>query len=119
MEREGMPIMKLTKRAVDRIGPVTRPTYYFDADLPGFFLRVMPPGSRAWGLEYRAGTGRSAPKRRVTIAAFGKLTPEEARAPAKRLAGDVAKGGDPASTKATKSREMTVAGLVDLYEAEG
>jgi len=55
----------------------------------------------------------------VTIAAFGKLTPEEARTAAKRLAADVARGEDPASAKATKAREMTVSGLVDLYEAEG
>src|SRR3954451_13619382 len=81
--------------------------------------RVTPTGARAWGLEYRAGTGRGAPKRRVTIAAFGKLTPEEARTAAKRLAADVARGEDPASAKATKAREMTVSGLVDLYEAEG
>jgi integrase len=114
-----MPTMKLTKRAIDAIGSVDKPTYFFDADLPGFFLRVMPTGARAWGLEYRAGTGRGAPKKRVTIAAFGKLTPDEARGEAKRLAGHVAKGGDPASEKAAKARELTVEGLVDLYDDEG
>src|SRR3712207_8116612 len=31
---------------------------------PGFFLRVMPSGAMAWGFEYRAGSGRGAPKRR-------------------------------------------------------
>lgn len=114
-----MPSIKLTKRAVDAIRAVSKPTYIFDADLPGFFLRVMPTGARAWGLEYRAGTGRGAPKKRVTISAFGKLTPDEARAAARRLAGEVAIGGDAAGAKATKAREMTVAALVDHYEAEG
>ena len=114
-----MPKIKLTKRAVDAIGVVEKPTYFFDADLPGFFLRVMPTGARAWGLEYRAGSGRGAPKKRITIAAFGKLAPEEARTAAKRLAADVAKGGDPASDKALKAREMTVEALVSIYEAEG
>jgi integrase len=114
-----MPGVKLTKRAVDAIGTVTRATYFFDTDLPGFFLRVMPTGSRSWGFEYRVGSGRAAPKRRVTIASFGKLTPEEARNVAKRLAADVAHGTDPAADKVARAREITVEGLVDLYEREG
>ncbi len=114
-----MPTLKLTKRGVDRIGPVGWPTYFFDTDLPGFFLRAMPSGTKAWGFEFRAGSGRGAPKKRVTIATFGKLTPEEARAAARRLAADVAKGADPAEEKAARAREMKIEGLIDLYEAEG
>jgi hypothetical protein len=67
--------MKLTKRMVDQVRPGARPVYYFDTELPGFF-RVMPSGAKAWGFEYRAGSGRGAPKRRVNIAGFGKLTPD-------------------------------------------
>jgi integrase len=114
-----MPQLKLTKRSVDAIGRVERPTYFFDTDLAGFFVRAMPSGAKAWGFEYRAGSGRSAPKRRVTIASFGKVTPEEARAAARTLAAEVAQGGDPATRKADRAKELTVAGLIDLYEAEG
>jgi integrase len=114
-----LPTMKLTKRAIDAIEPVAKPTYFFDSDLPGFFLRIMPSGARAWGLEYRAGTGRNAPKRRITIASFGKLTPDQARTAARSLAADVMKGADPATCKGEKAREMSVSDLISSYEKEG
>ncbi|MFG1285268.1 tyrosine-type recombinase/integrase [Xanthobacter autotrophicus] len=114
-----MPTVKLTKRVVDAIKPAAKPTYFYDADLAGFFLRVQPTGTKVWGAEYRAGTGRGAPTRRVTIAAFGKLTPDEARAAARKLLASVAHGEDPAVQKAEKAKELTLAGLIDLYAAEG
>jgi integrase len=114
-----MPRTKLTKRAVDAIRPSDRPAYHYDTDLPGFFLRVMPSGAMAWGFEYRAGSGRGAPKRRVTIASKGSLAPDQARASARALAADVARGADPAARKAAEAREMTVSALIELYEAEG
>lgn len=114
-----MPKLKLTKRNSDAVTPTCRPCYYFDTELPGFFLRVMPSGVKAWGFEYRAGSGRSAPKRRTTIASFGKLTAEQARSEAKRLSAQVTSGYDPAGRKSEQARELTVAQLVDLYELEG
>ncbi len=114
-----MPTMKLTKQTVDTRTAVDRATYYYDTDLPGFFLREQPTGSRVWGVEYRAGNGRGAPTRRVTIAAFGKLTPDEARAAARKLLADVAHGQDPAAQKAAKAKEMTLTALIDLYGDEG
>lgn len=114
-----MPTVKLTKRGVDAIKPVDRPTYFYDQDLPGFFLRVQPTGTRVWGVEYRAGTGRAAPTRRVSIAPFATLTPDEARAAARKLLASVAHGDDPATQKAAKGREITVASLIDLYADEG
>ena len=111
--------MRRTKRAVDAIGAVDEPSYFFDTELPGFFLRVMPTGARAWGFQYRAGSGRAAPKKRISIAAAGKVTPEQARTIARGLAADVTKGLDPAGEKARKAAEMDVTALVDLYEAEG
>ncbi|MEP9355589.1 Arm DNA-binding domain-containing protein [Xanthobacter sp. KR7-65] len=111
--------MKLTKRATDAIVPGDQLVYFFDTDLPGFFLRVRPTGAKTWGLQYRAGSGRGAVKKRIIIAAFGKVTPDEARAAAKRLLADVTHGDDPAAQKAAKAKEMTVAGLIDLYEEEG
>ncbi|WP_395697195.1 tyrosine-type recombinase/integrase [Methylocella sp.] len=109
----------MTKRAVDALKPVDRPTYFYDADLPGFFLRAQPGGAKMWGVQYRAGFGRGAVRKRVTIAAFGKLTPDEARAAARKLLASVAHGEDPAAQKAAKAKEMTLAELVDLYADEG
>jgi hypothetical protein len=104
-----MPQLKLTKRNVDAIAVPSCPTYFFDTEIPGFFLRIMPTGARAWGLQYRAGFGRGAEKKRVTIAAFGKLTPEQARAAARQLAADVTKGLDPAGEKTRRTAEMDMA----------
>lgn len=114
-----MPSMKLAKRTADAAVPGDGPLYYFDTELPGFFLRVMPTGAKTWGVQYRAGSGRGAPKRRVVIAAFGKLTPDEARAAARKLLADVAHGQDPASQKAAKAKEMTLTALIDHYADEG
>lgn len=110
---------RLSKRTADQFEADGKAAYLFDTDLPGFFLRAMPNGAKAWGFQFRAGSGRGAPKKRVTIATFGKLTPEEARTAARRLAADVAKGADPAEEKAARAREITIGGLLDLYEAEG
>lgn len=114
-----MPTVKLTKRVVDALPSVERPTYFYDADLAGFFLRVQPTGSKVWGVEYRAGTGRGAPTRRMTIGQFTSLTPDEARKAARLHLANVARGDDPAALKVAKAKEITVATLVALYEEEG
>ena len=38
---------------------------------------------------------------------------------ARKLAADVTRGLDPASAKKAKARELTLAALIDLYEAQG
>lgn len=50
-------------------------------------------------VQYRAGSGRSAPDRRITIAKVGKATPDQARERAKELLADVVKGSDPAKDR--------------------
>ena len=54
------------------------------------------------------GTGRTAPTRRVTIGAVGKLTPDQARTLAKKMLGAVAHGGDPAAEGAAERRATTL-----------
>jgi hypothetical protein len=44
---------------------------------------------------------------------------EEARRQARALLGAVATGDDPAGERQLKRKEMTIAGLIDLYEGEG
>ena len=113
-----MPNMKLTKRSVDALPRVEKATYYFDSDLKGFFLRAMPSGAKAWGVEYRAGTGRGAPKRRYTIGAVTTLTPNQARGEAKRLLAEVAIGNDPATAKQNANKEISIHQLINLWDEE-
>jgi integrase len=111
-----MPTISLTKRNVDAAQPLPGPdgaprrTLYFDPALPGFGLLVTPAGSKSFVAQYRAGRGRAAPTRRVTIGPFGTWTPEQARAEARRILGEAAHGRDPAKARAEKRRGGAAAG---------
>jgi integrase len=115
-----MATMKLTKRVVDALPIPARPAFYFDSDLKGFGLKVMPSGVKTFIVEYRPGVGgRTAPKRRVTLGRYGALTTDEAQDLAKGTLGQVAAGKDPASERAKARAELTVSDVCDLYLREG
>ena len=101
--------LKLTKRACDTAEPArgqdgsTKERMLWDADVKGFGLRVSPNGARSFILMYRAGKGRAAPLRKLTIGPFGSpWTVETARTEARRLLGEVAAQRDPAGERARK-----------------
>lgn len=112
--------LRLTKTAVAS-APATGKRYIiWDSDFAGFGVRVEPSGVKTFLVRYRAdGGGRSAPQRSVSIGRFGNLTVEEARKEAKKVLGRIAIGEDPAGDRSSKRKEMKIADLVDLYEAEG
>ncbi|HIQ19296.1 MAG TPA: DUF4102 domain-containing protein [Novosphingobium capsulatum] len=84
----------ITKRAVDAMKAGPRDAFLWDADLPGFGVKVTPAGARVYLFQYRIG-GRGAPTRRYTIGKHGPLTPDQARTRAKALAHMVEQGTDP------------------------
>ncbi|AOG07255.1 tyrosine-type recombinase/integrase [Bosea sp. RAC05] len=111
-----MPAIKLTKRAVDTIEPGSTIGFWYDTDLKGFGLKVMPSGVMTWIVEYRPGAGgRGVSKRRMTLGKAGALTPDEARALAKNILAKVHAGQDPAALKVEAKAAKTVAELCDLY----
>src|SRR5688500_2224487 len=58
----------------------------YDADLPGFGIKVTPAGAQSWIIEYRPGAGgRGVAKRRIVIGSPATLPPEHAREAAERL----------------------------------
>ena len=115
-----MAAIKLTKRAVDSIAPTHQAAFFFDTELKGFGLKVMPSGVKTFIVEYRPGAGgRNTPKRRLTIGRVGALTPDEARDLAKGALARVHAGEDPAGDKAKARAEMTFGEVCDLYLAEG
>jgi integrase len=109
-----MPTIALTKRAIDATQPAAdgRRTLYFDKALPGFGLLVTPTGAKSFVVQYRQGSGRAAPTRRLTLGSYGVLTPDEARGEARRILADVARGIDP---KPALPSSRTVAAVVEEW----
>ncbi len=60
-------------------------------------------------VQYRAGVGRSALKRRMSLGRYGPLTVDQARQLARETLGAVARGGDPASDRDAAKEAPTVA----------
>ena len=109
---------KITKRLVDTLKPGPADRTIFDFDVPGFAVRVRKTGGMSYAVEYKAGRGRGAPTRRVTIGPVGKMTPEEARAVARRVLGSVAHGKDPAAEKAGERRTLPLGEVIDAFLRE-
>ncbi len=97
----------------------------FDEAAPGLAVRVTAAGAKSFLAQYTRPGGR---KRRVPIGRWGAVTLEHARAAARGILGDVAKGRDPAAeraaarlrTAATAGAErLTLAGLLEEWAALG
>src|SRR5512142_104067 len=88
----------------------------WDSVVPGFIARRQKGATIAYVLMYRTRDGR---RRRYTIGRHGApWTPDSAREEARRLLGDIVKGGDPANDKREAREATTVAVLCDLYLAD-
>jgi hypothetical protein len=96
---------KLTKRSVEALRLRSDNYIVFDAELPGFGVRVMPSGKRFFLIQYRR-LGRT---RRVMLGQFGPLTAEIARRRALVLLGQARSGGsDPAADRDALRQSLTV-----------
>ncbi len=64
---------KITKRAVDALRPAPdgREVVLWDAEIAGFGVRVRGGDSKTYILHYRAGAGRGAPLRKLTLGRHG------------------------------------------------
>jgi len=110
-----MPTLKLTRRNVSGLQPAPKPVTYYDVDLKGFGLKIMPSGARSWIVEYRPGAGgRGVAKKRLKVGGDA-LTPEAARAAAEKLLASVALGSDPSSDRTAEREAMTVSDLMDMF----
>lgn len=108
----------ITKRRVDALKAADREYFVWDRDLKGFGLRVQPTGEKSYVVKYRAGSGRNAPTRRVTLGPVGRLTPDEARKLGKSTLGSVAHGLDPAALRAADRRAAPLKEMAELFLAE-
>jgi integrase len=111
--------IKLTKRAVDAAAKGSVRYEIWDKELAGFGLRIETSGKKTFLVRHRVGGGRRAVRRKVTVGRYGVVTPDAARAEAKKLLGKAANGRDPADVRGANRREMTIAQLIVQYEREG
>ena len=112
---------KITKRSVDGLKPGVggAEAMLWDVELKGFGVRVQRGGAKSYVLHYRAGAGRGAPLRKLTIGRHGSpWTPETARREAKRLLGLIEDGADPAADKLARKEAPTIAELAERFLAE-
>jgi integrase len=112
---------KITKRSIDALRPAAdgAEAVLWDSELKGFGVRVQRGGTKSYLLHYRAGTGRGAPLRKLTIGRHGSpWTPEAARSEAKRLLGMIEDGADPAADKLAHKQAPTMAALAERFLAE-
>lgn len=103
---------------MDRLKPATTEFFVWDASLAGFGVRVQPTGVMSYVVKYRAGSGRGAPTRRMTLARIGTLTPDEARVLARKTLGSVAHGADPATQRAADRQAATITETVRVFLAD-
>jgi integrase len=109
---------RITKRLVESLKTTGEEYFVWDGKLIGFAVRVRSSGAKSYVVKYRAGTGRGAPTRRLTLGAVGKLAPAEARTLARKALGAVANGADPAALKAADRRASTLREVAELFLAE-
>jgi integrase len=109
---------RITKRIVDSLRARDNEYAVWDAQMPGFGIRVRPTGAKSYVVVYRAGSGRGAPVRRYTIAGVGKIAPELARKRAQALLGQVAHGHDPAGERTSERGTPTISELAERFLAE-
>lgn len=118
-ERLILPVMKISRSTVGKFPAVEKATIFYDADLKGFGLKVMPSGVRSWICEYRPGiSGRGTDKRRVVLGQPPLVTPEKARQLAKDILAEARVGADPASKRAEERAGISVSELADAFMAQ-
>jgi integrase len=112
---------KITKRSVDALLPAAdgAETVLWDSELKGFGIRVQRGRVKSYVLHYRAGTGRGALLRKLTIGRHGSpWTAERARKEAKMLLGMIEDGADPAADKMARREAPTVTELAERFLTE-
>ena len=87
------------ERLNNRLAETTTSGIRWDAEVPGFGLRVLPSGRKVWLLKYTLrGSGK---QRWMTIGTFPAQSADDARRQAREARGAVEQGRDPAAERET------------------
>ena len=102
---------KLTKRIVDAAEVLAAEYFIWDAEVPGFGLRVLTSGRKSYIVQYR--TGRRS--RRISLGLSTVLTCEQARTRAITVIAAARNGGDPAGQRDVDRQAITVRSLAERF----
>jgi integrase len=104
---------KITKRTVDALqcSPGKDRTFVWDTDIRGFGVGAFKSGTKVYVVQYRK-DGRS---RRLALGEHGRLTPEGARALAKKALGAVEGGADPIAERGEARAVRTFREVADDF----
>ncbi len=103
---------KLTKRDIDRFTYAGGWDVRWDAEVPGFGVRIYPSGKKAFVLSYRA-QGR---KRLMVLGRYGAdLTLDQARDKARKERVRAKDGVDPLDQRRREAQGETFGDLIDRY----
>jgi integrase len=109
-----MAKQKLTKSAVERLSPADADYVIWDAELPGFGVRVKPSGVKSYVVQYR--NRKTGTSRRKTLGQHGPLlTFHKARERARITLADALKGNDPIADDRAVRAAPTVKDLAADY----
>ena len=104
---------KITKRTIEALKPkAATDVFLWDSELKGFGVRMKPSGAASFLIQYRNQHGET---RRLALGKVGTLTPDEARAAARRKLASVAEGADPSAERHASRGAITVAELCEWY----
>jgi integrase len=108
--------MKLTQSIVNTltIPPGKREAIYFDADLPGFGLRLRATGGRTWCFQYAIGQKQ----RRMSLGAASATTLAVARKTASELYARVKLGEEASRSEKKRRATDTVEAMLRLFLPE-
>ena len=106
--------MKLTTARIDALPrPAKGVTYTYDSQQPNLAIGVTPRGTKTFVAPYKL-AGRA---QRHFLGRYPALGLDEARRAAAEVAGEVARGQDPATSRRLKrAAKRTLADLWEVYE---
>lgn len=111
---EEMAKQKLTKPVIERLSPAEADYVIWDAELPGFGVRVKPSGVKSYVVQYR--NRKTGASRRQTLGQHGPLlTFHKARERARIVLADALKGNDPIADDRAVRAAPTVKELATDY----
>ena len=91
-----MPRIKVSKSTIDALRAPELDLVYWDAECPGFGVKVTPQGRKVFVVLYRTG-GAGSRLRKYTIGSYGRVTLHQARVAAQKVFAAKLEGRDPAA----------------------